>query len=412
MFRFVLILALLGGSRANPTSDIDDILKEYPNSVVEFSEFNDGDLTVPELIEKYGYPVETHHVINSDGYILELHRIPYGKNQNSTIKRQVAYLQHGLLCSSADWVIAGPGKGLAYLLADAGYDVWLGNARGNVYSRRHVTLDPDSDAKKFWDFSWHEIGTVDVPAMIDFALEHTGQSKLFHIGHSQGTTTFYVMCSERPEYNDKIIAHFSLAPIAFMKHMTSPLLQIVSIFPGGLEAALKVIGMNEFLPNDGLLSNVSEAWCDKSILQSVCTNAIFVLCGFNKAQMNTTLLPVILKHTPAGAASKQVIHYIQEIKSGFFRQYDYGLIKNIKIYNKFSPPNYKLANIDAPIYMFNSKNDWMSAEVDVNRLYNELPNVQGKFLVTDPKWNHLDFIWGIQAPELLYNKVISLMSDL
>ena len=40
-------------------------------------------------------------------------------------------------------------KSLGFVLSDEGYDVWLGNFRGNFYGRRHFCLDPDLD-KDFW----------------------------------------------------------------------------------------------------------------------------------------------------------------------------------------------------------------------------------------------------------------------
>ena len=40
--------------------------------------------------------------------------------------------------------------------------------------------------------------------MIDYALWESGQRTLDYIGHSQGTTAFFVMASERKEMNAKI----------------------------------------------------------------------------------------------------------------------------------------------------------------------------------------------------------------
>ena len=51
-----------------------------------------------------GYPAEVHQVITSDGYLLELHRIPHGAAGPSE-NRPPVLLQHGLLGSSADWVL-------------------------------------------------------------------------------------------------------------------------------------------------------------------------------------------------------------------------------------------------------------------------------------------------------------------
>jgi hypothetical protein len=63
----------------------------------------------PDMIVDAGYPVEILSMTTEDGYILQLHRIPYGiapgagPNEGSKIP---VIIQHGLLCSSACWVIS------------------------------------------------------------------------------------------------------------------------------------------------------------------------------------------------------------------------------------------------------------------------------------------------------------------
>ncbi|XP_011706906.1 PREDICTED: lipase 3-like, partial [Wasmannia auropunctata] len=153
------------------------------------------------LVERYGYSAEEHYVTTEDGYNLVIHRIsesPLFKGQQT---RKIVFLQHSFLTTSDTWVLIGPNRDLAFLLADQGYDVWLGNVRGNSYCRSHIKMSPQN--KDFWQFSYHEMGTRDLPAMIDYVLNYTKQKTLRYIGHSMGTTVFFILLSMRPEYNAK-----------------------------------------------------------------------------------------------------------------------------------------------------------------------------------------------------------------
>ena len=56
------------------------------------------------MINDAGFFGEDHQVITSDGYILTMHRI-INLNRGSPYGKPVVFLQHGLLSSSADWII-------------------------------------------------------------------------------------------------------------------------------------------------------------------------------------------------------------------------------------------------------------------------------------------------------------------
>merc|ERR1712215_578838 len=259
-----------------------------------------NNLPTPELIQSEGYPAETYYAITSDGYILALHRIPHGKtNGDQDIERPVVFVQHGILGSSADWVVSTPSKGLGYMLADAGYDVWLGNYRGNTYSRNHSFLNPDKN-DGFWDFSWDEMAHYDLPAMIEKVLELTEESELFYVGFSMGTTGFMAMHHYRPDIGEKIRLANLLAPVAGQTAMGGPgPLGWIAGFMGGIfdhiiEDLLNMMGVGEFLPSNLFIDCLASLFCH-DITAGLCSNILFILAGSDSPQMNNTLLDS--KHT-------------------------------------------------------------------------------------------------------------------
>lgn len=365
------------------------------------------------MLRKYGYPAEIHRVQTRDGYTLELHRIPGSPASPIRRGKRVAYLQHGLFDSSAGWILMGPHHGLGYWLADMGYDVWLGNARGNRYSRTHHTHDPDGrrgSRRRFWDFSWHQIGVIDLPAKINYITQVTGQRQMHYVGHSQGTTAFFVMASVLPEYNSRILSMNALAPIAYMSNLRSPLLQLATSFMNTLELAANVLGLYEFLPNNEVMTILGKRQCrDEARFQAMCGNVLFLVGGFNSNQLNSTMLPVIMGHTPAGASADQLVHYGQSIRSGRFRQFDHNPVTNLATYGNIFPPAYNLRNIRAPVALHYSLNDWMAEPIDVQQLLRELGNNQGGFITADPRFNHFDFMWANDVRRLVYTQVLSIM---
>lgn len=208
------------------------------------------------------------------------------------------------------------------------------------------------------------------------------------------------------------------------------------MFCFNLQRVKDLIGINYLIPNKWMRVFIGEKICRESLpTQILCKSIVFMLTGYESDQMNNvcrilllrifrtalclllrhrslslqTLLPVILGHTPAGCSTDQLIHFGQLVKSGHFRKFDYGLIGNLLKYHRFTPPDYNLENVQIPVSVYYSQNDWLANVKDIHKLLQTLPNVVKSYLIPHKQFNHIDFLWGIDAPILLYHELLQTM---
>ncbi|XP_037958909.1 lipase 3-like [Teleopsis dalmanni] len=345
---------------------------------------------VHDMIMFHKYPAETHFVQTADGYILELNRITRNGG------RPVLFV-HGLQGSAMTWVMMGPSASLPYMLYNQGYDIWLANVRGCVFSRQHIKYDPNLDPI-YWQFSWHEIGMYDLPAIIDYVLYKTDAKQLTYFGHSQGGTAFFVMASILPEYNNKINLMHALTPAVYLSHMRT---------------SYRIMGEKLFqstgFPFLGELNMPAGRLClISSVVLSTCLNVIDEMLGPNIENINPEMIPVLFSHFPSGSGIRQVAHFFQVYKTGVFAPFDEGFWLN----NTNHPSPYPLRNVKAPVALYYCKNDFLIGVEDMQRLARELPNVVENYLVPLEKWNHMDPIIGSDAKIILYDKIIQVQKKL
>ncbi|KAH8244282.1 hypothetical protein KR026_005432, partial [Drosophila bipectinata] len=352
-------------------------------------------------IKRYDYPAETHKILAKDGFVLTAHRIPKQGGQP-------VLMVHGLFDSSIAYVVLGPKKSLAFLLNDLGYDVWLLNTRGNRYSRKHKRFHRYQP--QFWDFSFHELGIYDLPAAIDYILDRSkGYQQVHYVGHSQGTTAFFVMGSERRSYMKKVKLMTALAPVAYFDFIENPIALTFAKYVPTLALLAKTFGIHEFPPENEVWRRLIYQLCSFAF-RNTCTYFLFELMGVDYQQYNSSLTPLFLGHTPAGSSTKSVEHYAQQIHSGGFYKFNYHNVwENRRRHGSDLPTQYTVASIDCKVALYYGKNDRFTSVKDVQRLRDALPNVVHENLLKSERYNHINFIYGNDVKTVLYDEVIEVM---
>uniref|UniRef100_A0A8C4U181 Partial AB-hydrolase lipase domain-containing protein n=1 Tax=Falco tinnunculus TaxID=100819 RepID=A0A8C4U181_FALTI len=330
-------------------------------------------MDVGEIVRYHGYPYEEHEVVTDDGYYLTMQRIPHGRDDlGSMTPKPAVLLQHGLVLEGSNWVTNLPNNSLGFILADAGYDVWIGNSRGNSWSRKH----------KEFEFHFHEMAMYDLPATINYILKKTGQEQLYYVAYSQGTTTGFIAFSSIPELDRKIKMFFALAPITTNSNMKSPLARVFDLPEGLVKVRCAGICLGVELSSQKTILHVTN-----SILEPWWQEGAVWFPGHLFYLSYAFLL-------------------FQLYQTGEFKYYDYGS-DNMLHYNQTTPPFYQLENMKAPLAAWYGGRDWISAPEDVNITLPRITNVTYKKYI--PEFVHFDFLWGMQVYEQVYKEILELM---
>lgn len=347
-----------------------------------------------DLIHPANYSCTEHSIQTKDGYILALQRVAsLGPRLQSG---PPVLLQHGLFMAGDVWFLNSPKESLGFILADHGFDVWVGNVRGTRYSYGHVTLS-DTD-KEFWDWSWQDLAMYDLAEMIQY-LYSISNSKIFLVGHSQGTIMSFAALTQ-PHVAEMVEAAALLCPISYLDHVTAPLVERMVFMH--LDQMVVALGLHQINFRSDMLVKLVDSLCEGHM---DCTDFLTSITGTNCC-FNASKIEYYLDYEPHPSSVKNIRHLFQMIRKGTFAQYDYGYFKNLRTYGLSKPPEFILSHIPAslPMWMGYGGTDGLADVTDVEHTLAELPSSPELLYLED--YGHIDFVLGSSAKEDVYKHMI------
>ncbi|XP_050741262.1 lipase 3 isoform X2 [Drosophila biarmipes] len=217
------------------------------------------------------------------------------------------------------------------------------------------------------------------------------------------------MGSERPAYMKKIKSMQALAPVAYWDYIVSPVLLPFVKYLRPLISIAKTFGIYEFLPENDVWRRLIHKLCS-FVFQNTCAYITQEIMGVDFKQFNISLVPLFTGHSSAGSSVKSLAHFGQQIHSGGFFKYDYySAWENRRRHGADTPPQYNVSKVDCKVALYYSKNDRLTSDKDVVRLRDALPNVVLDYLIPDPLYNHVNFIWGNDVKTVINDRMIEIL---
>lgn len=358
-----------------------------------------------DLCALSGYLAEEHVVQTTDGYLLCLHRLAWKRGEeeqrtNSSkggVKKPVIYLHHGLMMNSEIWVcLTDEERCLVFKLVDMGYDVWLGNNRGNKYSKKSIHHPPTSPS--FWNFSMDEFAFHDIPDSINYILSATSQPSLSYIGFSQGTAQAFATLSIHPKLNDKVNVFIALAPAMSPAGLSNGIVD--SLMKTSPQILYLLFGRRAILSSTAFWQSILYP----PIFVKTIDVALDFLFGWKSNNMSMAQKLAAYPHLYSFTSVKSVVHWFQIIRTKSFQMHDDDvqtvpiLGSGVSKYTRVA--KFPTRNIKTPCVLVYGGSDSL---VDIDVMLRQLPK---HTVATEiPHYEHLDFLWGRDVDKLVFPHV-------
>lgn len=313
-----------------------------------------------------------------------------------SMSKKVVYLHHGLLMSSEVWVaLTDEQRCLPFQLVERGYDVWLGNNRGNKYAKKSVRFSPGSN--EFWDFSIDQFAFHDIPNSIEYILEVTGQPSLSYVGFSQGTAQAFATLSIHPLLNQKIDVFVALAPAMAPSGLRNRIVD--SLMKASPDFLFLLFGRRSILSSTTMWQTILYP----PIYVRIIDTALAVLFNWRCRNITRTQKLAAYLHLYSFTSTKSVVHWFQIIRNKNFQFYDdelhapFSIVASERFYK---PVKYPTRNIKTPIVLLYGDSDSL---VDIKVMLQGLPRDTVAKAIRG--YEHLDFLWASDVDRQVFDHV-------
>ena len=359
----------------------------------DFSE--DLDVYYKDYIKQFGYELEENSVTTEDGFILSIWHLQPKKPNG-----KVVYLQHGL--ADTAWTFFQlKEKSLPFFLLQEGFDLWLGNTRGNVFSLKHVTKKIDN---AYTNFTMDEMVKYDLPTMVNYVKSRTGVEKVSYLSHSQGTTIFFMLYMHNPTYVEQTFDHYvSLGSVPNVAHTHLTALEILDI----IACILKAVKIFDTINLSNFQRNLVSGFCRLS--PGICGKFVDGATALRPTKrMDYTNIYNFMFYYPGGVSKTNLLHWsqIHRMKKLVYYNPNFEEEQTAEPYNIENLKKWKLKSLIA-----RSDDDTLSSYEDVTEFYNTVEDKSVIQLLDLKDYSHIDVLSSESACQDVFIPISNFLNN-